>query len=147
MLLFSKGKNVPDKLMSYRVHSSQVSQVRKEHQQKMHVLIGVNSIANLLNGYSVTPEQWESVLALINPRKGWKHPEDAWKNRAAITMSRVYVEFVKRYGWNRHLHPARQLAKSVRRLVDHPQPGVYRTILIIGSHYVKVWMMYGAYRG
>jgi len=142
-LLVSQGANLPEVLLQYRVYPGQVSQARRAEQHSNHIKISIHSISCFLGGLTIAEQAWEEVLAWINPAKDWQHGEGAWKNRAAITQSQVYVEFVKRYGWNRHLHPARQLAKSVRRLMRAPQPGWGSTLAGISPLYIQAWMKMG----
>jgi len=139
-LLVSQGTNLPDVLLQYRVHPGQVSQARRTEQRSNHIKISIHSISCFLGGLTISGQAWEEVLAWINPAKDWQHGDGSWKNRAALTLAQVYGEFVKRYGWTGQLHPARQLAKSVRRLMRAPQPGWGSTIASIIPVYTRAWM-------
>lgn len=99
-LVFSgKCKNIPEYLLNYRVHSSQVSTVYENYKYESVMKIQ----ANILSHFSIIPSASESAI-LLNLFKGVSRKDKVYLNETALLLNKIYTAFVQKYPQYTEVH-------------------------------------------
>ena len=99
-LVFSgNSKNIPEYLLNYRVHNSQVSTVFEEHKYRSVVKIQTN----ILSRFDIIPSETESAI-LLNLFKGVSRKDRVYLNETALFLNKIHTAFVRKYPQYRDIH-------------------------------------------
>jgi glycosyltransferase involved in cell wall biosynthesis len=99
LVFLGNCKNIPEYLLSYRVHGNQVSTVYET--QKYNTVTKIQT--NILSRFDIIPSASESAV-LLNLFKGISRKDRAYLKETALLINKLYTHFVQKYPQYKDTH-------------------------------------------